>query len=91
MHSVFPLILPEWPQGPKRCSSDWDPEEGQSHSLPGNEWTVAGRLNALGHKEPRKPGRAGQQPQGSTRAEHTTDGETARSLLPHPCAQKQVE
>lgn len=88
--NVLLLNFLEWPGGPKRHRF-WDPEEGQSYSLPRHEWAVARRLHALGHQEPRKTGRAGQQPQGSTRAERTTNRETTPPLLPHPRPQKQVQ
>lgn len=89
------MFLPhflDWPRGPKRHRFHWDPEEGQSHSLPRRERAVTWRLHAFWHQQPRETRRASQQLQGSTSAERTTDDwKTTPPLFSHPCPQKQVQ
>lgn len=80
----------DWHRGPKGDRLLWDLEEGQSYPLSRHKRAVARRLHALGHQEPRETGRAGQQLQGSTRADRTTGRETTPPLLTHPRPQKQV-
>lgn len=88
---MFLLHFLDWPGGPKRQWFQWDPEEGQPHSLPGHKWAAARRLHAFGHQQPRETGRAGQQLQGSASAECTAVRKTIPLLLPYPCPQKQVQ